>query len=169
MKRTDAFPSKYLSKDDLSGPTLGVIDAVVIETLGQGDEQETKPVLYWKSGLPKPMVINNTNWQNVEALYGDDSDGWMGKTVEVWVDPAVSFGGKRIGGLRLRAPSTETQPNPMTPSQTWNLFVNQSGATLLDVQAALKVDKVSEWLAADPARTLNDAMQLVSQQISEKF
>lgn len=112
MKRSEAFPTKYLSKDDITAPTVGVIAKVVNETLGQGDDQEVKPILYFSSGIPKPMVLNNTNWINVEGVYGDESDNWTGKPIEVWVDPSVSFGGKRIGGLRLRAPANSNGHAP---------------------------------------------------------
>lgn len=110
MKRSEAFPTKYLSKDDIKTPTTGTIARVVNETLGQGDDQEIKPVMYFSSGIDKPMVVNATNWINVEAIYGDESDNWIGKQVEVWVDPSVSFGGKRIGGLRLRQPAQHAAP-----------------------------------------------------------
>ena len=113
MKRSDAFPTKYMSKDDVKAPVIGVIARVVNETLGQGDDQEIKPVMYFSSGPEKPMVVNATNWMSVESIYGDESDNWTGKPIEVWVDPSVSFGGKRIGGLRLRAPSNHA-PIPST-------------------------------------------------------
>ena len=114
MKRSDAFPTKYMSKDDVKSPVTGIIARVVNETLGQGDDQEIKPVMYFSSGPEKPMVVNATNWMSVEAIYGDESDNWTGKPIEIWVDPSVSFGGKRIGGLRLRAPSNHVEHIPTT-------------------------------------------------------
>lgn len=122
MKRSEAFPSKYLSKDNISKPTVGIIASVTPETLGQGDDQETKPIVYFSSGIDKPMVCNTTNWMTIEDLYGDDSDNWVGKPIEVWVDPSVSFGGKRIGGLRFRAPSNlkETSGDLRAPLEVWS-------------------------------------------------
>jgi hypothetical protein len=56
---------------------------------------------------------------------------------------------------------------PIVDDRTrWAAFVAQTGATLLHIQAALGVEKVSEWLAADPARTLDDAIGLVEQQVT---
>lgn len=120
MKRSDAFPTKYLSKDDIKMPTIGVIENVINETLGSGDDQEIKPVMYFKSGIDKPMVINATNWLNVESVYGEDSDNWIGKMIEVWVDPAVAFGGKRIGGLRLREPAQRKVTTTASTSENGN-------------------------------------------------
>lgn len=134
MKRSEAFPTKFLSKDDIPAPTVGIIEQVVNETLGQGEDQEIKPVMYFKSGIPKPMVINNTNWLNVEAVYGEESDNWTGKPIEAWVDPNVAFGGKRIGGLRLRAPAEQSAPvtQPVTngnlaTGEQWEQFYELAG------------------------------------------
>lgn len=134
MKRSEAFPSKFLSKDDVRAPTVCIIEKVINETLGQGEDQEIKPVMYFQSGVSKPMVINNTNWMSVEDLYGDESDDWPGKAIEIWVDPSVSFGGKRIGGLRLRAP--QAQPvaagnnggsAPLATGEQWEQFYAIAG------------------------------------------
>ena len=133
MKRSEAFPTKFLSKDDIHVPTVGIVEQVINETLGQGDDQEIKPVMYFSSGIPKPMVINNTNWMNVEVLYGNESDDWTGKPIEVWVDPSVAFGGKRIGGLRLRAPAGQSQPVQAAPAadlatgEQWEMFYSLAG------------------------------------------
>lgn len=135
MKRSEAFPTKFLSKDDIHAPTVGVIEHVVNETLGQGDDQEIKPVMYFSSGIPKPMVINNTNWTNVEAAYGDESDAWKGKRIEVWVDPSVAFGGKRIGGLRLRAPASNGAE--LLTAEQAKAAVLAAGLTVDDLKAIL--------------------------------
>jgi len=142
MRRSEAFPTKYLSKDDVPAPTIGVIERIVIETLGQGDDQEIKPVMYFSSGPPKPMVVNNTNWTNVEAVYGDESDNWIGKTIEVWVDPSVVYGGKRLGGLRLRAPAGDHAPTTVLPPLAYRdalaLYCSQTGYGEPEFKAALK-------------------------------
>jgi hypothetical protein len=116
MKRSEAFPTKYLSKDDIQQPTAGVIAHVANETLGQGQDQEVKPVISFTGDNLKPMVCNGTNWDILESLYGDDSDNWIGKRVEIWVDPNVMFGGKRTGGLRFRAPKASNGNNGVTQS-----------------------------------------------------
>lgn len=144
MKRNEAFPTKYLSKEDIKAPTIGVIARVVNETLGQGDDQEIKPVMYFSGGVDKPMVVNATNWINVESVYGDESDNWIGKQIEVWVDPSVSFGGKRIGGLRLRAPAQHSAPTTadlrakygqrMTEAAALNIKAEQLPADATDEQ-----------------------------------
>lgn len=104
MKRGDAFPSQYVSKDDLPAPRVVTISDVQMVSLKGDNGDESKPAMYF-SDFPKPLLVNNVNWMSVEAEYGDDSDSWRGKRVELYVDPNVMFGSKRIGGVRIRMPS----------------------------------------------------------------
>lgn len=103
MKRTDAFKSNYLGQGDLERPTVGVIQSVGIESLNGEHGKEDKPVVHFSNGV-KPMIINLANWQTIEDAYGDDSDLWVGKKIELYVDKNVMFGGKRVGGVRVRLP-----------------------------------------------------------------
>jgi hypothetical protein len=38
----------------------------------------------------------------------DNTDDWIGKQIVLFVDPSVSFAGKIVGGIRLRAPKGKT-------------------------------------------------------------
>ena len=51
------------------------------------------------------MVLNSTNGQAVAAITGsEETDDWIGRKVVLYDDPNVSFGGKLVGGIRIRAP-----------------------------------------------------------------
>ncbi len=116
MKRGDAFKSTYLAKNDVTRPLVLTIADVKLETVGQGSDAEEKAVAHFV-GDAKPMVLNLYNWAVCEEAYGNDSEFWRGKSVEVYVDPAVMFGGKKVGGLRLRMPST----NGAVAGPAWTL------------------------------------------------
>jgi hypothetical protein len=105
MKRSDAFPSKYLGKDDVDPPRLGTISSVRIDTLKSDDGAENKPVMYFREEVLKPLILNNTNWTICEEAYGEDSDTWAGKKLELYHDPTIMFGKKRVGGVRVRIPA----------------------------------------------------------------
>ena len=103
MKKQEAFPSSYLNKEDLPAPPgtkHATVEDVRIETMPSGDKEE-KPVLYFANGL-KPMVLNGTNWDIMADAYGPESNDWRGKPIELYVDANVMYGGKRIGGIRVR-------------------------------------------------------------------
>jgi hypothetical protein len=61
MKISEAFPSNYLKVVDLGGqPRIGIVRACVLEELGQGNDKQKKPVLYFKK---KPVELFSTQVQ----------------------------------------------------------------------------------------------------------
>jgi len=111
MKKSQAFPSTYLSKEDVSTPVVATIRSVQMGRIKSDHGEEDKPVMSFMSppGL-KPLIVNNTNWSIVESLYGDESDFWSGKPIELYWEPNVNFGGKLVGGVRVRAPRVGGAP-----------------------------------------------------------
>ena len=63
---------------------------------------ESKPVLYF-AGSTKGRVLNKVNANALTALYGDETDEWAGKSVEVFTIH-TEFQGKVTQGLRLGEP-----------------------------------------------------------------
>lgn len=104
VKIGSAFPSNYLKHEDLNGRHVAVtIERVVVETVGQGEDKETKPVLYFRNGS-KGMTLNKTNAETITELLGtDETDEWIGKRVVLYHDKNVMFGGKKVGGIRIMA------------------------------------------------------------------
>ena len=98
-KVSDMIVSKFLRKEDFDEDMVATIKGVKLEDVGNQGEQRW--VLYFRE-LQKGMVLNVTTIRVLEGAYGDDSDGWIGKRVMIYVDPNVSFQGRVIGGLRLR-------------------------------------------------------------------
>lgn len=104
MKRSEAFESKYLGKEDVGTPLVATIERVQFEEI-HNDEggKDRKPVARF-GGDTKGLILNLTNWGVLEDAYGEDSDDWIGKPVEVYFDGTVMFKGKRTGGVRVRIP-----------------------------------------------------------------
>lgn len=101
MKLGKYFQSKYLRAVDLRNPVKVTIAGVREELVGLGEDAAEKPVLYFK-GAKQGLVLNRTNFDALVAIFGtEDSDGWIGKVVEIYNDPSVNFGGVR-GGVRIR-------------------------------------------------------------------
>ena len=110
LTRGNVFPSRYLGKDDVLTPIRGTIADVRLETITTDRGDEDKAVMAFSEADMKPMIVNSTNWDALEAAYGPDTDGWMGKPVEIYIDPGVSYGGRRVGGVRVRIPSNGPPP-----------------------------------------------------------
>jgi len=101
MKLNEMYPSKFMSKDD--APVVATIKNVVREEIKGDNGNEMKNVVHFQGNV-KPMILNKGNAVMLTEAYGDDSIGWHGKPVEIYLDPNVMFGGKRVGGLRVRVP-----------------------------------------------------------------
>ena len=118
MNINQMYPGTYLKGADFArGPQIFTIASIAMETLGQGQNQETKPVLRF-SGIDQGMALNVTNGHAIATLYGDETNDWIGKPIEVYFDPNIMMKGERKGGLRVRAPSGQAiQSQPQQPPQ----------------------------------------------------
>jgi hypothetical protein len=98
VRSSTAFPSKFLKTEDAkAAPIVAVISHVALETVGQGADQKEKPVLYLEG--QRPMVLNRTNFEALEDVFGD-SDDWPGHKIKIRVVP-TRYQGKAIDGLRV--------------------------------------------------------------------
>lgn len=81
MKIGDAYPSKYVSAEDLNGQDIVVtITSAEIVELGQVDK-ESKLVL-GLSGKTKKFVCNRTNSRTIEKVLGsDETNDWIGERI----------------------------------------------------------------------------------------
>lgn len=109
-KVSDMIQSKFLRKEDFEEDRVMTIKSVKLEDM-PGDSGDQKWVLYFREDA-KGMALNVTSIRVLESAFGDDSDMWVGKRVMVYVDPNVSFGGRVVGGLRLRAPKAQKKVEP---------------------------------------------------------
>jgi hypothetical protein len=109
-----AFGS-FLKQEDLQGKAVkAVIASVEPEEVKDTDsgKLERKLVMHF-AGKDKALILNRTNCESLEEICGtDDYGAWVGHAVVLYVDPSVMFGGKRVGGLRIRSVSAPAAPPP---------------------------------------------------------
>ena len=113
-KTSEMRESKFLKKEDVGkGALLTVSGCKQYNVAMQGAEPEMKWCLLFHES-DKPLVLNGTNIQLCEHIFGsDDTDEWAGKQIVAYTDPNVSFGGKLVGGIRVRAPKqSAAKPKP---------------------------------------------------------
>ena len=111
---------KYLKREEVTeeGEAHKVVSCVQqVLSMGEG-ESETKWVLTL-SDL-KPLILNATNIRRCVAAFAtSETDEWIGKSIVVYDDPEIEFGGKIVGGVRLRAvPKKAAKPKaaPAAPA-----------------------------------------------------
>lgn len=111
MKIHSAFPSKYLKAADIPDdrPVTVTMDHVKIENVAGGDNpDDEKPVLYFQ-GKTKGMVLNKTNSGILSDAYGDETEEWAGKPVQLTATETL-FQGKMVPCLRVKIPRAGTTP-----------------------------------------------------------
>jgi hypothetical protein len=79
-------------------PIVATISNLEMETVGQGAEAKTKPVLYLEN--EKPMVLNASNLEALSEAFGDDTDNWSGHKIKICC-VKTQFQGKTVDGLRV--------------------------------------------------------------------
>ncbi len=103
MRKSDVFPSKYIKVADLGGGEVeATVSSVEWETVGD----DKKAVCYFKGSKIKPLVLNKTNYESIEALAGDEeTDNWGGARVVLYpttiryqgvMTPCIRIKGQRI-------------------------------------------------------------------------
>ena len=144
MKRSDAFPSRFLSKENVTPAITFTIDTVTIEKLS--DDERPKPVISFLEEDSKPMIINNSNWMTIESIHGEESNDWHGKRIELFNDPTVMYSGKRIGGIRVRearnAHNAQPAPEPKLFATLGDAVAYCNGNGFNDVTAQTMVDAI---------------------------
>jgi hypothetical protein len=115
-KTSDMRESKFLKKEDVGRGMLATITGCIQKNVAkEGADPEHKWCLTFRE-IDKPLVLNSTNVQLCEAICGsDDTDDWIGKTIVLYTDPNVSYQGKLIGGIRVRAVKKTAAPPPPPP------------------------------------------------------
>jgi len=93
------FLGSYLKKEDVLQPT--VVNVVEVYEDELPDEDRKKLVAKFAE-FARPLVLNKTNIKRMCKMFGTvDTGQWRGP-VTLYVDQNIEFGGRIVGGLRVR-------------------------------------------------------------------
>lgn len=111
--------SNYLKKEDCNPPLLVTIDHIDQKNIAlEGDPPDMKWCLHFAEDV-KPMICNSTNAQLIAMAVGsEETDDWAGKQIVLYNDPNVSYQGKLVGGVRVRASVVEAAPIAARPRKS---------------------------------------------------
>ena len=110
MDMTQFVTGNYLGKDDID---VTGQDITITEIKIEQVKDEPRPVLISLTSGLKPWILNKTNINILSALFGTESTAWHGKTINIYNDPTITFGGQVTGGLRVRmSPYTQVAGTP---------------------------------------------------------
>lgn len=118
-KTSEMRESKFMKKEDVGAGSLMTVEGCSPHNVAkEGAPPENKWCLTFEES-DKPLVLNSTNIQLCERIFGsDDTDEWIGKKIVLYTDPNVSYAGKIVGGIRVRAPKVKAvaaAPPPPPP------------------------------------------------------
>ena len=113
MNYNELFPSNFIAASDLAGRDVPLVVAA-IKREEVGTDKELRGVLYFV-GAKKGMVLNRTNGKRIAALYGDNTDAWIGKPVTLYPSE-TEFGGETVPCIRVRKePPAAVAVQPASP------------------------------------------------------
>lgn len=99
MNIGEVFPSNYLKAADLKGKVVKVkIKAVTVEDIGD----DKKPVIRFE-GRDRGLALNKTNAGIIASAYGQETDNWNGKEIELRPDK-TQFQGQLVDCIRVQVP-----------------------------------------------------------------
>lgn len=98
----EIYGGEYLKKEHVTRPTTLTIAATGMTTFEDGKKQ----IVLHFNRTDKVLGLNVTNANFcATAFQSFNSDDWVGKKIEVYVDPNVMMKGSRVGGVRVRLPN----------------------------------------------------------------
>jgi len=105
MKISELKKSRFLTKDDVEPPIKVTVRGLVEENVAMDNQPaEMRWTLVFNEDV-KAMVLNSINAQLIAMITkSEETDDWGGAVIVLYNDPTVSFGGKIVGGIRVRAP-----------------------------------------------------------------
>jgi hypothetical protein len=118
MKVSEAFPSNFLKAEDLGGIDSGrSVKGIIKDVEPWKDKDGNGKINLGFTNSAKRLLLNKTNARTVAKAYGDDTAGWVGRPVIIYV-AMVQYMDDMVEALRLRipqGPSPAAPPPPLTP------------------------------------------------------
>lgn len=112
------FDRDYVGAWDLNGKDAVVTIAKVAPVvLNNGKTKNKKPVL-WFVGAEKGLPLNKTNAKCIAAMYGNDTEQWIGKRIAIY-GTKTDVGGEQVDCIRVRpgVPAAATKKNGKAESE----------------------------------------------------
>lgn len=91
------FNNDYIGSWDIpeGGVVITIDDVKVGELEGQKGEKSKAPLVHFsteKGRSPKPFVCNRTNAKTISMMYGNRTEDWHGKEIELYATTCEAFG-----------------------------------------------------------------------------
>lgn len=155
--------SDQLNSDDLAAGDR-TIRIREVKVLGAGEQQ---PIwIYFDGDNGKPWKPCKTMARLLANLWqAPDTSTWAGRSVTIYRDPEVMWGGAKIGGIRVRAVSHIDAPRQVAISESKTkrklATIQNIKADVRPIQQGAEEDGATKWARAYIA-AVNDAEDRVA-------
>lgn len=104
MDWMELFPSRFVKAADFKGRDVTLkITAFITEELPQENGAMKRKGILCFDGTPKQLVINRTNAACIAAMFGPETDGWIGKRITFFPAPYIDHTGLGVDiAIRVR-------------------------------------------------------------------
>jgi hypothetical protein len=103
MDYDQLFPGRFLKSGELNGKDVTLtIDSIKLEEMEDQKGKRMKPIIAFRE-RKKEWVLNRTNAECLKAMWGRDTNDWLGKRVTLWPAPYTDMmTGEEGTALRVR-------------------------------------------------------------------
>ena len=99
--------SPWLASEDLVG--LGDVPAEIEDVLlydevafDKGRKERNVPALKFRGKAKQLVLRTSANRRALVRMFGANTQAWRGQSILLYHDPDVRFGGKAVGGIRIK-------------------------------------------------------------------
>lgn len=170
MTQTIAPKSDQLNADDLIG---GPRTITVTRVTGNEGNAEQPVNVFFEGDSGKPFRPCKSMRRVMVKIWGADASKYVGRSMTIFRDPKVKWGGMEVGGIRISAMTGIDRPETMALTETRSsrkpyvvqpLKVEPAGdkaqeaadKIVANIGKAPDADKLNAYLAGKPAQIIAD-------------
>lgn len=105
----DSDVIRYADLAERGDITLKIAKVIKGKVTGKSGKGSSKAMVYF-DGAERPLAAGTAILSSIAKLYGKNTDKWVGKSVTLYADDDVMFGGDKVGGVRVRPTLPKAEP-----------------------------------------------------------
>ena len=97
LRDTILAKSDQLNSDDILGGGI----TITVTAVKRGDSAEQPVVIHYQGDNGRPYKPCKTMRRVLIAGWGENGAAWVGRSMSLYNEPSVKFGGVAVGGIRI--------------------------------------------------------------------
>lgn len=97
LRDTILAKSNQLNADDIIGTGI----TITVTAVKRGDSAEQPVVIHYQGDNGRPYLPCKTMRRVLIAGWGENGAAWIGRSMSLYNEPSVKFGGVAVGGIRI--------------------------------------------------------------------